>query len=140
MDTLHRGIEVIRRAEDDLRGLLAEAAEAAQYEDLLVLAEWAKQLRALLSVVRIVPPVEVQDGRAAATVAADEGEATMTTVPEAASRFTVPTPSKRDASRYHLPRMKRSARGQRRKGNAKSGAEKGPDRLPQVRARRRQSG
>jgi hypothetical protein len=49
MDTLRRGAAAIRRAEHELRGLLADAANAARYDEVLVLGEWAKQLHALLS-------------------------------------------------------------------------------------------
>jgi hypothetical protein len=40
--------EVIRRAEETLRGLLARAADSAQYDDLQVLAGWAKSLKTLV--------------------------------------------------------------------------------------------
>jgi len=49
MNTLSRGAAAIRRAEDELRGLLAEAAGASRYDEVLVLGEWAKQLHSLLA-------------------------------------------------------------------------------------------
>jgi hypothetical protein len=47
MDTLTRARDAIRRAEDDLRGLLSEAARIGEYDSLVTLADWAKQLGAL---------------------------------------------------------------------------------------------
>ncbi len=49
MSTLSRGAEVIRQAERGIRTLLAEAASSAEYDELLVLADWVKQLRKLLA-------------------------------------------------------------------------------------------
>jgi hypothetical protein len=49
MTTLSRGAEVIRQAERGIRALLAEAASSAEYDELLVLADWVKQLRELLA-------------------------------------------------------------------------------------------
>jgi len=48
MDTLRKGAEIIRHAERGIRALVVEAAGSAEYDELLVLAEWVKQLRALL--------------------------------------------------------------------------------------------
>src|SRR4051794_38006229 len=49
MNTLSRATAAIRRAEDELRGLLTEAATAAHYDEVLVLGEWARQLHGLLA-------------------------------------------------------------------------------------------
>ncbi len=48
METLSRGADVIRRAEGELRGLLAQAADLGEYDNLRVLADWAKQLGTMI--------------------------------------------------------------------------------------------
>jgi hypothetical protein len=47
MESLSQAIEVVRRAEGDLRQLLLHAAEQADYDTTRVLAEWARQLKEL---------------------------------------------------------------------------------------------
>jgi hypothetical protein len=47
MDTAKLGIEIIERAERDLRGLVGKAAEAAEYDAVERLTQWARMLREL---------------------------------------------------------------------------------------------
>jgi hypothetical protein len=48
MDALEEAVGVLRTAEQKLRGLIAQAADKAEYDHLSQLAEWAKQINALL--------------------------------------------------------------------------------------------
>jgi hypothetical protein len=58
MNTLPRAAAVIRRAEQELRGLITDAASGGEYDALATLAEWAKQLAALNAV---LPPSAEDD-------------------------------------------------------------------------------
>jgi hypothetical protein len=56
MDAISQATETIRRAEDELRQLLLQAAEQGDYETASMLAEWAKQLKQIVP--RSVTPEE----------------------------------------------------------------------------------
>jgi hypothetical protein len=124
MNTQQRGAEVIRRAENDLRGLIAEATEAAEYEDLLVLAEWARQLRLLIPQAGTAPPVDGRDGPGASGAPADDRVSTVQPAPDAGPPSPVLVPVKRVMPSSQPSPVKRSTKARARKGTAKAGARK----------------
>jgi hypothetical protein len=48
MKDLQKGLEVLRRAETDLCNVIAAAAKGGEYDELKIIADWAKQLSALI--------------------------------------------------------------------------------------------
>jgi len=50
MDAIESGKQILAKAEESLRKLVAEAAEGGQYDAVVTLADWAKALRELGSV------------------------------------------------------------------------------------------
>lgn len=58
MEMLPRAVAIIRLAEQQLRELLSEAANSGEYDSLLTLGEWAKQLASLTAAFPAVPDAE----------------------------------------------------------------------------------
>lgn len=56
VNTLQQGVEILRKAEQALRSLLSQAAERAEYDNLLVLTDWARILQGLAQEPPITAP------------------------------------------------------------------------------------
>lgn len=65
MDTLARGTAALRRTESDLRKLVAEAANAGEYSQVVALAAWARGIRDLLGSVQPASDKSARDLEAA---------------------------------------------------------------------------
>jgi hypothetical protein len=120
MNTQQRGAEIIRRAENELRGLIAEATEAAEYEDLLVLAEWARQLSVLTRESTAASPVDRGDVNGIVDGTAGDRASTLRPVPDLVMRPPVSAPLKRATAGSQPSSVKRSAKSRTKKGTAKS--------------------
>ena len=120
MDTLCRAAAAIRRAEDELRGLLTEAAEAAQYEEVLVLGEWARQLRGLLSGPVTDHSNSGNDMTSPITEADGAGGGAPTIVPKRVGEAEAAAIVRTGNGRSPASATKRTQLKQRRKGGAKT--------------------
>lgn len=125
MKTLRRAVAAIRRAEDELRGLLCEAVETGQYDEVLVLGEWAKQLHTLIAGPQ-TERSENGDDITAPTVGTDAGgagEIAPTLVPVLAA----PAAIRRGNGKPLESATKRSQLKQRKKGGAKTSSRRFPE-------------
>jgi hypothetical protein len=120
MSTLSRGAEVIRQAERGIRALLADAASSAEYDELLVLADWVKQLRELLAGSGFGPDQDRVETRPSSPVAFRDG------LVEIGAAMPPTQPAASESGRTSPPAGtgvagQRVASTQRRKGVARGG-------------------
>jgi len=121
MNTQQRGAEVIRRAEGELRSLIAEATESSNYEDLLVLAEWAKRLNGILSNNTLPSPLDREERNA--TIAYN-GDPSASTSVKTKPRMPVVAPTNKVGSKRQASPAKQSSKAKAKKGSARTGAAK----------------
>lgn len=107
METLKQASEVIRAAEERLRELISEAAARAEYDQLPQLADWAKQLGAIVAGPQAVPSVLVPPGDRAA------GAITHSPGPESELPLAVPFRPQRELARQPRPTRSSPRKGGR---------------------------